>query len=310
MPNKVQLANPDASTRPGEKGFTLLALIVVMFIILLTLSIAAPRVARDLRRDREVEAVHRGNQYVRAIQLYYRKFGHYPGSMDQLEKSNNIRFLRKRYDDPLTGKDDWRIIPVGQNQTTVKGFFGQPLAGIATTGLGSAAGLASGAGAGGSAASSPFGGASSPTATPGATGAAGAPGAPGAATGATGATGTPATPPVGSGFGTSGIGAQPTTFSGTGAPFMGVGLNAPGDSIVEPNEQTTYATWEFLYDPRIELLKQKAAALGGAVTSGSPSSFGAQNPTPFGTTPPASSPAAPGTTTPGTAPTTPTPTPQ
>ena len=55
--------------------------------------------------SREVEAVHRGNQYVRAIRLYYRKFGHYPGSIEQLEKTNNIRFLRQRYVDPMTGKD-------------------------------------------------------------------------------------------------------------------------------------------------------------------------------------------------------------
>ena len=61
------------------------------------------------RRDREVEAIHRGNEYVRAIQLYYKKFGRYPGNMDQLEKSNNIRFLRQRYVDPMTGKELWKI---------------------------------------------------------------------------------------------------------------------------------------------------------------------------------------------------------
>ena len=99
-----------------------------------------------------MEAVHRGNQYVRAIRLYYRKFGHYPGSMEQLEKTNNIRFLRQQYVDPMTGKADWRLIKVGEAKTTVKGFFGQPLAGL-TPGLGTAAGMASpgmgGAGAAG-----------------------------------------------------------------------------------------------------------------------------------------------------------------
>ena len=132
----------------------LLGLIVAIFLILLALGVAAPRVAQELRREREVETVRRGNQYVRAIQVYYRKFGHYPGSMEQLEKTNNMRFLRQQYVDPLTGKADWRIIKVGEAKTTVKGFFGKPLTGL-TPGLGSAAGMASsggiGAGASGSA---------------------------------------------------------------------------------------------------------------------------------------------------------------
>ena len=73
-------------------------------------------------------------QYVRAIEVYYLKIGHYPGSIEQLEKTNNIRFLRQRYVDPMTGKDDWRLIQVGEAKTTVKGFFGQPLAGLRVRG--------------------------------------------------------------------------------------------------------------------------------------------------------------------------------
>jgi type II secretory pathway pseudopilin PulG len=256
--------------RSGERGFTLLGLIVAIALVLLALSVAAPRLARSLRRDREVEAVHRGNQYVRAIQLYYRKLGHYPGSIEQLEKTNNIRFLRQRYADPITGNADWRAIPVGQNKTTMKGFFGQPLAGIASAGLGSAAGMASpgiGASAGGA-----F----------GAAGALGAPGASGAtgSTGASGATGV--TDPLG-GFGASGATGQSAGISGTGGAFMGVGLDAPGNSIVELNEQTTFATWEFLYDPRVDQLKAKAAALNGGLGSAAAGSLG-QTPGAFGST--------------------------
>src|SRR5882757_4801832 len=148
--------------RHEEQGFMLVGLIVAIFFVLLALSVAAPKVAQELRREREVEAVHRGNQYVRAIRLYYRKFGHYPGSIEQLEKTNNMRFLRQRYVDPMTGKDDWRLIKVGEAKTTVKGFFGQPLAGL-TPGLGSAASLASAgpAGAGAAGAGQPGFGASS-----------------------------------------------------------------------------------------------------------------------------------------------------
>ena len=143
--------------RRSEEGFTLVGLVVAIFLILLVLAVAAPKVAKDLKRDREVEAVHRGNQYVRAVQLYYRKFGHYPGSIEQLEKTNNIRFLRQKYVDPMTGKADWRLIHLGEAKTTVKGFFGAPLTGIAP-GLGSAAGLASPGGIGAGAAGASAGG--------------------------------------------------------------------------------------------------------------------------------------------------------
>ena len=59
---------------------------------------------------------------------------------------------------------------------------------------------------------------------------------------------------------------------------MGVGTAKTGGSILNPNEQTTYETWEFLYDPKIELLYQQANILGGgaggSVNSQSPSSLG------------------------------------
>ena len=73
----------------------------------------APRVAFESQRDKEQMLVERGEQYKRAIQLYYRKFRKYPVKMEDLENTSNIRFLRKRYVDPMSGKDEWRLIHVG-----------------------------------------------------------------------------------------------------------------------------------------------------------------------------------------------------
>jgi hypothetical protein len=50
---------------------------------------------------------------------------------------------------------------------------------------------------------------------------------------------------------------------------MGVGSSATGNSILTPNEQTTYETWEFLYDPRVEQLKAAAALNNGGGMMGS-----------------------------------------
>lgn len=292
-----------------EEGFMLIGVVVLVFLVLLALSIAAPKVARALRRDQEVESIHRANEYVRAIQLYYRKFGHYPGNMEQLEKSNNIRFLRQKYVDPMTGKPNWRLIHQGEAKTTVKGFFGQPLSGLpgGAGGLGSAASMVS-PGQGGSATVN----GSSPTSsgsggTGGGTGPAGSSFSLGSSpfSSSSNNSGSPNSGP-GSGLGSStGANSGSSQLSSIGgAPIVGVGSSKTGDSISIVNEQTTYQTWEFLYDPRIEQLKAKAALLGGAASS-STNSFG------LGTAPSASPGlnANPGSTTPssspGSAPTTP-----
>jgi type II secretory pathway pseudopilin PulG len=331
--------------RHEEQGFMLVGLIVAIFFVLLALSVAAPKMAQELRREREVEAVHRGNQYVRAIRVYYRQFHHYPGSIEQLEKTNNIRFLRQQYVDPMTGKADWRLIKVGEAKTTVKGFFGQPLVGLAP-GLGSAAGNASAA-AGQTGSPSAFGG-SSPSAFGGSSPGGGGLGSPSSGLGGTsgtptlggssGTTGAAANGPPTLGGGSSGsgqagsgqTGSGPTgsgpgstnslgSLSGSasdsngssiggGAPFVGVGVPKEGDSITILNEQTTYNTWEFLYDPRIEQLYAKGALMGGGASGlgsagGNSSGFGNTPGSGFGNTPGSGSGTSPGSgygTTPGT----------
>jgi type II secretory pathway pseudopilin PulG len=254
--------------RTNDEGFMLLAAIVLVFLVLLALSIAAPRIATALKREREIEATHRAQQYQRAIRLYYRKLGHYPGSVDQLVSTNNQKFLRQKYLDPLTGKDDWRIIHVGENKTTVKGFFGEDLPGIGGAGLGSGigggttTGQSAGSAFGGSQLGSSIGGSSSAFGGSTNTTGSGSGSSLGATNGTSSATGT-----GGLGFGSSSNGSNGTSALGGGGPIMGIGSSATGPAIVTVNEQTNYQDWEFLYDPRIEQLYAKGNLLGG-VSSG------------------------------------------
>jgi hypothetical protein len=82
--------------------------------------------------------MHRGRQYIRAIQLYVRKFHKYPPNVDALVDTEGIRFLRKRYVDPITGKDDWQPIFFGQNKLpTAIGFFGMTKNGMPIAPIGS-----------------------------------------------------------------------------------------------------------------------------------------------------------------------------
>jgi type II secretory pathway pseudopilin PulG len=148
------------NSRPGktrhEEGFLLLGVLFMVLLVTIALAIAAPKMAEAIRRDKEIETVHRGLQYARAIQIYFNKYGRYPNTIDQLVKSDNQRFLRKRYLNPMTGKDDWRIIHYGEAKVPPVGLFGQTVGqtgGITPTG---ATNGASATGIGGS--SSPFGG--------------------------------------------------------------------------------------------------------------------------------------------------------
>jgi type II secretory pathway pseudopilin PulG len=113
----------------------------MLAVFIIAMSVAVPKVTREIQRDHEVETMQRGKQYIRGIKMYYKKFNAYPPSIDALVQTNNIRFLRKRYTDPITGKDDWKAVHFGQNKApTAMGFFGQPIAGSTIGGIGASGG--------------------------------------------------------------------------------------------------------------------------------------------------------------------------
>lgn len=291
MRSKVQGSRFKGPAPDGEEGYLLLGAIIAVALVMIALSVAAVKVSFELRREREEESARRADQYVRAVRRYYLKFGRYPGSVEQLENTNNIRFLRQKYVDPLTGKPDYRLIVVGQNKTTPKGFFGQPLSGLPGAGPGAAgqggtptagaapngapAAAANGFGAG-STATMGFGSGSENANDPSAgvqPSGVGTLSAQGAASGAAASSAT----------GTS-TSASSTTGSGPPGsnlgPIMGVGSSATGPSIITVNEQTSYETWEFLYDPRLERLRQL-----GQLNSGVSSAGGNTNPAGLGGAP-------------------------
>ena len=96
----------------GEKGFALLFVFLMAAVIGLYLYWQLPRVAFESERDKEQLLIDRGEQYKRAIQLYVIAVKRYPQKIEDLEDTNEKRYLRQRYIDPMTGKDEWRLIHV------------------------------------------------------------------------------------------------------------------------------------------------------------------------------------------------------
>jgi len=131
------------SRRKNQRGFALLLVFLMASIVAIMLYMELPRAAMQAQRDKEEMLIDRGEQYKRAIQLFVNKARRYPADIKDLENFNNQRFLRQRYADPMTGKDEWRLIhiqggmltdskvtkpngPGGQDQAkTPNGFVGE-----------------------------------------------------------------------------------------------------------------------------------------------------------------------------------------
>lgn len=274
------IRRPKARTIPSpEEGYMMVVAMFFLALLVLSLAAAAPQVAKSIQHDRDLETFHRGMQYRRAIQLYYRKFHAYPPTVDALVQSNNIRFLRKKYLDPTTGKSDWKPVLYGQNKTpTAMGFFGQPLSGTTIAGTGPSGGNNSPGGIG-TTGSSPngsiFGPSSSGTSTttPSAdsgsgtspTDTSGATSGSGVSTGGTGSTGASGTG-SGTGSGTS-SGLSGQTFGGAG--IIGFSPASPKQSILTYKKKNHYNEWEFTYDPISDM---QTASGGNTGSIGQPAS--------------------------------------
>jgi type II secretory pathway pseudopilin PulG len=305
----MQNTVPIRARKPSEDGYMLLVAIFLLALLVLSLSVAAPRVAKSIQRDREVETMHRGKQFKRAIQLYYRKFNAYPPSEDALVNTNNIRFLRKKYIDPMTGKDDWKPIMFGQNKTPLAmGFFGQPLGGvsgqpIAGTGPSGTGGMPGASGFGSNTGGSSFGGSSFGSGGS-STGSSFGSGTGGSIFGSsnTGTTDSGSTGSTGSSSGSTGTtgsaggtDANGNPTSGTGSGFMSgqtgqtlgggiIGFEpaSPKQSILTLKKKNHYNEWEFTYSPLQDMQTQ---AGGNAGTIGTPVGNGTGTSTPgFGGT--------------------------
>jgi len=105
--------NSRHSYRHGERGSALLIVFLFAAVLAITLYQEMPVYSFEARRQTEQLLIDRGNEYKHAVKLYYRKVGGYPASIDQLENTNRLRFLRHRFKDPFTDKDDWRLLHMG-----------------------------------------------------------------------------------------------------------------------------------------------------------------------------------------------------
>ena len=99
--------------RDPEAGYAMLLVFAMSAMLAISLYQQLPRAAFEAQREKESLLIDHGEQYRRAVQLYCRKMGRYPAKMEDLDNTQGIRFLRKHYIDPMTHKDEWRLLHMG-----------------------------------------------------------------------------------------------------------------------------------------------------------------------------------------------------
>ncbi len=241
----------------------LLVIVMMLTMALIALTAMAPNEVTEIKRDRELELIHRGKAYGRAIKLFYKRFGRYPMSLNELQNTQNIRFIRQLYKDPMSPDGEWRLIHFGEAKYPPKGFGFSNLPGGQSIGTPIGGGMAgTTAPAGGS-----LGGAILPGGVGSILGGSSAPGGPSGQLGSnqpsTGGM-TPAeqmSQPIG--------GSMPNMM-----PVIGVASKNTSPSIHEVNERKKYNEWEFVYDPRYDIAAQMSAMPGGAGLANQPGALG------------------------------------
>ena len=91
----------------GERGFSLLELLIAMFILVILLSVALPTYQRSVQQARETVLKENLWQLRRAIDQYSADKGKLPQSIEDLKSSG---YLRELPIDPILEKAEWEEI--------------------------------------------------------------------------------------------------------------------------------------------------------------------------------------------------------
>lgn len=106
--------------RAGSRGFSLLELMIAMFIMIILLSIAIPTYQRSVQQARETVLKENLWQMRRAIDQYSADKGKLPKSIDELVEG---KYLREKPVDPILEKAEWDEVQ-GEDTNTPDGESG------------------------------------------------------------------------------------------------------------------------------------------------------------------------------------------
>jgi type II secretory pathway pseudopilin PulG len=98
--------------RGGEAGYSLVALMAAVAIMMIMMAAAVPSWRYVMKNDAEEELIFRGGEIADAVARYQRRNGNaLPASLEALVKG---KFLRHAYKDPMTKHGRWKFIRAGE----------------------------------------------------------------------------------------------------------------------------------------------------------------------------------------------------
>lgn len=100
--------------RSRESGYAMVMALLMVAAFVIGSQVVLQHLATQGRRQREERTKWCGEQYARAIKLFYRKTGRYPESLEELKEGiPGVHFLRiEAYKYPMNPDDEWRLIYV------------------------------------------------------------------------------------------------------------------------------------------------------------------------------------------------------
>ena len=104
----------------GDRGYTLVALIVGMTVMAILIAAVLPMASAEAQRDKEAELIFRGFQYAEGIRNFKRRYGRYPNTLKEMFEMRP-RTLRKLWKDPMTNSDKWGLITAAGAPATTAG---------------------------------------------------------------------------------------------------------------------------------------------------------------------------------------------
>ena len=109
----------------SQRGFTYIGLLVAVVIMDLMLTMVSRVWTTTEQREREIQLLYVGHAYRMAIASYYSTGGQFPTSLQQLVWDERFpvpkHHLRRLYPDPMTGRNDWFLIPPVAGQPGIMG---------------------------------------------------------------------------------------------------------------------------------------------------------------------------------------------
>lgn len=118
----IDFQNPQSAIRnsqSNESGAALIALLAAMTLVAIVMLAAAPNLYQQVQREKELEAIRRGDEVAEAIRMYIFYKGQLPKSMDELlegvphptAKTQKLQILRaSAAKDPLSSTGEWKLV--------------------------------------------------------------------------------------------------------------------------------------------------------------------------------------------------------